>query len=239
MPVKQSTVPAPARANPQLPALNGRSVRNLRHLVIVRAVRRNVAIVAAVFVAVLGASYGVPAYAQAVNDAAAPVVQTFAVAAVTPSVVLPRDGYTVTDPPPLQWPLGPGTPISDGFGPRIPPCAACSSFHEGVDFDPGYGAPVHAIAAGVVVTSNNSSYGGLGVSVAIQHQIGGRVVTSVYGHLQSGSMTLKVGDIVRVGQVLGLVGSTGASTGAHLHFEILLGGTTPVNPLPWMHARLG
>jgi murein DD-endopeptidase MepM/ murein hydrolase activator NlpD len=215
----------------------------------VRAVQRNVAILAALAAVAIGASYGVPAYAQAVTDpvavptaAAAAHVrqQTYTAAAiVAPIAIAPPDSYTVTAPPPLQWPVDPGVGISDGFGARVSPCAGCSSNHEGVDFDPGYGAQIHAIAAGVVVETNNPGYSALGVHVAIQHIIGGQTIVSAYGHMQLGSMPLHVGDTVAVGQVIGLVGSTGASTGPHLHFEIRVNGNTPVDPLSWMHARLG
>jgi murein DD-endopeptidase MepM/ murein hydrolase activator NlpD len=241
---------------PALPALNGRSVRNLRRVKTVHGVRRTVAVVAALFGALLGVGCVVPAYAQTViptyteaEAAAAANVQATpapaslqglavaAVAAVPP--VSPRDNYGVTLPPPLEWPVPAGTRISDGFGPRVSPCAGCSSYHEGVDFDPGNGAPIHAIAAGVVVETNSPGYSALGVHVAIQHLIDGQTIVSAYGHMQTGSMHLKVGDHVTVGQVIGLVGSTGASTGPHLHFEIRAGGTTPVDPLAWMHAHLG
>jgi murein DD-endopeptidase MepM/ murein hydrolase activator NlpD len=251
---------------PALPALNGRSVRNLRRVRTIHGVRRTVAIVAALFGALLGVGCVVPAYAQTViptyteAEAAAAAASVHgqpaplpaqglnvsAIAAVPP--VTARDNYGVTLPPPppppppppaLEWPLPAGTRVSSGFGPRISPCAGCSSFHEGVDFDPGAGAPIHAIAAGVVVETNSPGYSALGVHVAIQHLIGGQTVVSAYGHMQTGSMHLKVGDHVTVGQVIGLVGSTGASTGPHLHFEIRAGGTTPVDPLAWMHAHLG
>jgi murein DD-endopeptidase MepM/ murein hydrolase activator NlpD len=245
-------VPAHAAAiHATLPGLNRRSVRNLRHLSLVRSVRRYVAVIAALFVAALVAGFGVPAYAHSLETPPAPVIQTFsvpasvsapAVASLSAKVadsVIARDGYAVTSPPSLQWPVDSTSPISSGFGPRVSPCSGCSSYHEGADFDPGYGAPVHAIAAGVVVETNDPGWAALGIHVAIQHVIGGQVVTSAYGHMQVGSMRLKVGDVVYPGEVVGLVGSTGASTGAHLHFEIRVGGTTPVDPIAWMHAHLG
>jgi murein DD-endopeptidase MepM/ murein hydrolase activator NlpD len=167
-----------------------------------------------------------------------------------------RDGYTVTLPPPpppppakvapavkhvaaLQWPVPPGTPIASPFGLRSSPCSGCSSMHLGVDFTAGNGAPVHAIADGVVVEASQSDSGALGVYVGIRHVINGEVIVSGYAHMQVGSMTLRVGAPVTGGQVIGRVGSTGASTGAHLHFEIRVGGTEYVDPLAWMRARLG
>ncbi|MEO9014201.1 MAG: M23 family metallopeptidase [Terrimesophilobacter sp.] len=166
-----------------------------------------------------------------------------------------RDGYTVTLPPPpppppvkvavvrsvagLQWPVPAGTPVASRFGVRSSPCSGCSSMHLGVDFTAGNGAPVHAIADGVVVEASRSDSGALGVYVGIRHVIGGEVIVSGYAHMQVGSMNLTVGSPVSSGQVIGRVGSTGAATGAHLHFEIRVGGTTYVDPLAWMHARLG
>jgi murein DD-endopeptidase MepM/ murein hydrolase activator NlpD len=230
-----------APATPSLPALNGRSVRNLRHVRTVRAMRRNVAIVAVGFAAVLVGGVALPAYAQAAAPPAyaAPKLQSLAVSAALPLPIISRDAYSMTVPPALQWPVDPGSPIADGFGPRIAPCASCSSYHEGVDFDAGYGATVHAIAAGVVVETTGSGSSALGIHVAIEHVIGGKTIVSAYGHMQAGSMKLTVGDVVYAGEPVGLVGNTGASTGAHLHFEIRQNGTTPVDPLAWMHAHLG
>lgn len=231
-----------------------------------RSVRRFVAVIAAVFAVALGAGFAVPAYAHSLEVTAvkAPRLQAFSVpdtiaaassdtvvsqkaasvalADVATSVadtVIARDTYGVTSPPPVVWPVDARTPISDGFGPRVSPCGGCSSNHEGADFDPGYGAQVHAIAAGVVVETNAPGWAALGIHVAIQHVIDGQVVVSAYGHMQVGSMPLKVGDYVYPGEVVGLVGSTGASTGAHLHFEIRAGGTNPIDPITWMHAHLG
>jgi murein DD-endopeptidase MepM/ murein hydrolase activator NlpD len=232
----------PAEHSPELPALNGRSVRNLRHVRAVKAVRGGVAAAAASFAVVIALGFGLPAYAAA--NAAPPVVRTPALQSLTVSGISPasavvRDTYGVTLPPPVQWPVDPSSPIVDGFGPRVSPCSGCSSNHEGVDYDAGNGAPVHAIAAGVVVETNNPGWAALGIHVAIQHVIEGQTITSAYGHMQVGSMPLRVGDTVFAGELIGRVGSTGASTGAHLHFEIRAGGTRPVDPVAWMRARLG
>ena len=232
-----------------LPAPNRREVRNLSPLRAVRAVRTGVGAAAASCAAVIALGFGVPAYAAAAAYATATVTvtrpvqafspQSLVVGNLAPTASVARDAYGVTVPPPLQWPVDPSSPISDGFGPRASPCLGCSTQHEGVDFDPGDGTPVHAIAAGVVVETNDPGWTALGVHVAIQHVIDGQTVTSAYGHLQQGSMPLRVGDIVYAGNPIGRVGSTGASTGAHLHFEIRVGGSAPVDPFAWLHSRLG
>ncbi|HEU4849729.1 MAG TPA: peptidoglycan DD-metalloendopeptidase family protein [Terrimesophilobacter sp.] len=206
----------------------------------VRIVRRNFLASLAALGVMVAASIAVPAYAQSVAESQeqVPEPQVVTVVVAGPDLVVVRDSYTVVAPPPLRWPVD-SLKISSGFGPRTSPCAGCSSYHQGVDFDPGYGVQVHAIAAGVVVETSNPFYTELGVHVSIEHVIDGQKIVSIYGHLQYGSMSLKVGDSVKVGQVIGLVGSTGASTGPHLHFEIRVGGTDAVNPYTWMRARLG
>ncbi len=233
--------PVPAEHSPELPALNGRSVRNLRHVRAVKAVRGGVAGAAASFAVVVALGFAVPAYAAA--TATPPIrempLQSLSVSEFAPVEGVARDAYGVTVPPPLQWPVSASSPISDGYGPRAAPCSGCSSNHQGVDFDPGNGTPVRAIAAGVVVETNDPGWAALGIHAAIRHVINGQTVTSAYGHMQVGSMPLRVGDVVYAGEIIGRVGSTGASTGAHLHFEIRVGGTTPVDPLAWMRARLG
>jgi murein DD-endopeptidase MepM/ murein hydrolase activator NlpD len=231
----------PAEHSPQLPALNGRSVRNLRHVRAVKAVRGGVAAAAASFAVVIALGFAVPAYAAATADppVRALALQSLTVADLAPTAAVTRDAYGVTLPPPLQWPVAPSSPIVTGFGPRAAPCAACSSNHEGVDYDAGNGSPVRAVAAGIVVETSNPTAAALGVYLSIQHVIDGQTVTSVYAHMQAGSMPLRVGDSVTVGQIIGRVGSTGVSTGPHLHFEIRPGGATPVNPVAWLRARLG
>lgn len=160
------------------------------------------------------------------------VITDAKLAASTVSVPLPvtRDDFALSYYTPVQWPVNPGSPVSSQFGYRIAPCGGCSSQHSGVDFTPGYGTPVHAIADGVVVSLPMS--GGLGTHVFIEHDIDGQTVVSSYGHLVSGSAA-PIGATVSRGEVIGRVGNTGASTGAHLHFSIFLGGS-PVEPLTWL-----
>ena len=222
-------------------APNGCSVCTLLHSHAVKAVCTGAAAAAASCAVVIALGFGVPAYAAA--TATPPVgalsLQSLVVGNLAPAVSVVRDAYGVTVPPSLQWPVDPSSPISDGFGPRVSPCSGCSSDHEGVDFAAGSGTPVRAIAAGVVVETNNPGWTALGIHVAIKHVIDGQTVTSAYGHMQAGSMPLHVGDIVFAGEPIGRVGNTGASTGAHLHFEIRVGGTAPVDPSAWMHSHLG
>ncbi|MHA6693886.1 M23 family metallopeptidase [Homoserinimonas sp. A520] len=134
----------------------------------------------------------------------------------------------------IQWPFATGVPISSGYGERVA-CSYCSSNHLGVDFVPGLGAPIQAIADGVVreVNIGGSAYG---VNVIIDHEINGQKVTSLYAHMQWGSPAVAAGQAITVGQYLGDVGNTGASTGPHLHLEIHVN-DKPVDPFVWLKAN--
>lgn len=156
-----------------------------------------------------------------------------------PKPVVRAAAASVSAGPAVRWPFPGRVPIAGGYGPRVPPCGGCSSFHKGMDMNPGVGTPVHAIASGVVRFATPSGNSGLGVHVIIDHQVGGRLVSSLYAHMQLGSLAVSQGQTVAVGQTIGRVGSTGQSTGAHLHFEILLGGVTPTDPYAWLVARAG
>ena len=142
--------------------------------------------------------------------------------------------YSVSNAGPVRWPFPVAVPISSGFGNRIAPCRYCSSYHRGVDFVPGRGAPTYAMADGIVTQSEFS--GGYGQHVYIEHQINGQSVLTVYAHLQKDSSPLRVGDRVSVGDFIGLVGSTGTSTGAHLHFEVRIDGVY-VDPFAYLTAN--
>lgn len=130
----------------------------------------------------------------------------------------------------VQWPFAVGTTISYGFGQRP------GEFHEGVDFTPGDGAHIQAIADGTVRVSTDSG-GGYGVMIIIDHIIDGQLVSTRYGHMQYGSRQVQTGDHVTVGEYIGRTGNTGRSYGAHTHVEVLQNGTTPIDPLPWLRAH--
>jgi murein DD-endopeptidase MepM/ murein hydrolase activator NlpD len=132
----------------------------------------------------------------------------------------------------IRWPFPFAVPISSGFGERVAPCRGCSSHHMGVDFTPGYGSAIFVIADGVVIESRDDAYG-FGNHVIIEHEINGHTITSLYAHMQHGSTLLQVGDVVKVGDFIGLVGQTGTATGAHLHFEITVDGVK-VDPFTWL-----
>ena len=132
--------------------------------------------------------------------------------------------------PVMQYPFDPAV-ISDGWGYRSKPCSSCSSNHEGVDFNPGYGAEIPAVMNGTVIEAEYS--GSLGVHVYIDDGYG---MITMYGHMAEGSLRVNVGDVVTRGQIIGQVGSTGTSTGAHLHFAIQMDGEM-VNPIPVLDAH--
>jgi murein DD-endopeptidase MepM/ murein hydrolase activator NlpD len=132
----------------------------------------------------------------------------------------------------IQWPFPVGVPISYGYGMRS------GTLHEGADFTPGEGSPIQAIADGVVRESTDSG-GAYGVSIIIDHVIDGQLVSSHYAHMQYDSRQVQVGDHVTVGTFIGRTGNTGRSYGAHLHFEILMNGTTTIDPIPWLREHAG
>jgi murein DD-endopeptidase MepM/ murein hydrolase activator NlpD len=132
----------------------------------------------------------------------------------------------------IRWPFAISVPISDGYGARVAPCRGCSTMHRGVDFVPGDGSPISAIAAGTVVFTEVTN-GGIGNQVQIEHEINGMTITSVYAGMRSNSSPLHVGDKVAVGDFVGLVGMTGVATGPHLHFELLVNGDH-TDPFAWL-----
>lgn len=142
--------------------------------------------------------------------------------------------YSTTGTGAVRWPFPVAVPISSGFGERVAPCRWCSSYHQGIDFNPGAGTAIFAIADGVVLQAEYS--GGFGQHALIEHTINGQRVVSVYAHMIGGSSPLVVGETVEAGDFVGLVGSTGTSTGAHLHFEIRIDDIA-IDPFDWLTAN--
>lgn len=134
----------------------------------------------------------------------------------------------------IRWPFPYPVPITDGFGDR-PSGTSGTSHHNGVDFVPGGGTPIYAVADGIVTTHSDDAYG-YGNHVIISHDVNGMQFDSLYAHMLTGSSPLVAGDAVTVGDFIGLVGDTGDSYGAHLHFEIRIG-KIPVDPFAWLTAN--
>ena len=112
--------------------------------------------------------------------------------------------------------------VSSNFGMRRHPILGYSRMHRGMDFRAGYGTPILAATDGQVVGAGWA--GGYGQQVKISHP-GGLMTT--YSHMSG--IAMRAGALVRQGQVIGYVGSTGLSTGPHLHYELYKDGV-PVDP---------
>lgn len=125
----------------------------------------------------------------------------------------------------LSWPVIGA--ITSGFGMRRHPLLGGSyMMHTGIDILANYGTPVRAVAPGKVIYAN--WYGGYGKLVILDH---GGGVSTLYAHLSR--IVVELEEQVSEGQVIGYVGSTGLSTGPHLHFEVRVNGE-PQDPLPWL-----
>lgn len=125
---------------------------------------------------------------------------------------------------PSQWPAGGA--FTSGFGWRRNPLGQRWRFHSGIDLAGDRGDPVYAAAQGRVLTAGWS--GGYGRYIEIDHGFG---ITTLYGHCTR--LLVSEGDVVRQGQKIGLMGSTGRSTGDHLHFEVHLDGAA-VDPMDYL-----
>ncbi|MCX5725952.1 MAG: peptidoglycan DD-metalloendopeptidase family protein [Candidatus Saganbacteria bacterium] len=124
----------------------------------------------------------------------------------------------------LLWPVN--ARIVSGFGYRRHPIWGGRHFHTGIDLGASYGTPIGAADGGEIILSG--WWDGYGKAVVIDH---GSNTTTVYGHMSR--IYVEKGDMVAKGQVIGLIGSTGYSTGPHLHFEVRKSGS-PVDPLGFL-----
>jgi murein DD-endopeptidase MepM/ murein hydrolase activator NlpD len=117
-------------------------------------------------------------------------------------------------------------PVTSGFGYRIHPILGRRRLHTGIDFGAPMGSPIYAAAAGEVFHAG--WLGGYGRCIIILHGDG---ISTLYGHCSEIAEKVLPGKYVRRGQRIGNVGSTGFSTGPHLHFEVRKDGV-PINPMP-------
>ncbi len=131
---------------------------------------------------------------------------------------------------PIRRPLSDLRSITSPFGPRMDPFRRLYAMHRGIDFRAPIGEPVLATAKGVVVLTQKNSKTGYGKLLVIRHEHG---ITTLYGHLDE--FSVKVGDRVRPGDVVGKVGNTGRSTGPHLHYEIRVA-DSHVDPIDYLEA---
>jgi murein DD-endopeptidase MepM/ murein hydrolase activator NlpD len=125
---------------------------------------------------------------------------------------------------PSMWPTS--GPIVSGFGMRMHPVYGYTRFHSGIDISSDYGASIYSTAYGRVTYSGY--YSGYGYAVLVDHENG---MSTLYGHCST--LIVKEGDYVRKGQLIAKVGSTGISTGPHLHYEVQLAGVA-TNPEPYL-----
>jgi len=124
--------------------------------------------------------------------------------------------------------------ISDYFGPRQSVWTGygwSSSYHRGLDFGQSCGTPIYAASGGTV--SYAGWYGSYGNFVMVDHGDG---MTTAYAHIRNGGYNVGVGQDVGPGEVLAYTGTTGSSTGCHLHFETRVNGSA-VNPIPFLQER--
>lgn len=167
-----------------------------------------------------------------ISDATPPPTTATATTAV-PATTQPAPAPEAAPPPPLAvnlavtpsiWPAR-GT-ITSGFGWRISPFGDGNELHAGIDIAYTMGAPVLATADGEVVVSGAA--GGYGNLVQIDH---GNGIATLYGH--NSQLLVSVGQAVKKGQIIALAGSTGKSTGPHVHYEIRIN-NTPVDPMKYL-----
>jgi murein DD-endopeptidase MepM/ murein hydrolase activator NlpD len=123
-----------------------------------------------------------------------------------------------------------GGPVTSPFGMRVHPITGVTKLHTGTDFGAACGTPIRAARAGTVLAAEfNTAYGWR--TVIIHGVVGGVLLTTTYNHQQY--LGVDPGQQVQAGEVIGNVGTTGYSTGCHLHFELIVNSDV-VDPLPWI-----
>jgi murein DD-endopeptidase MepM/ murein hydrolase activator NlpD len=120
--------------------------------------------------------------------------------------------------------------MTSGFGMRVHPILGVRRGHKGIDLASPTGTPIHAAADGVI--SRADWFSSYGLYVSIEH--GGQIETR-YGHMSR--LNVAAGQMVHKGDIIGYVGTTGRSTGPHLHYEVRIAGQA-VNPVPYLQGTV-
>jgi murein DD-endopeptidase MepM/ murein hydrolase activator NlpD len=128
----------------------------------------------------------------------------------------------------MAWPV-PGGSLTSGYGWRTHPIFGSKRFHHGIDVSRG-GGTIVAAGDGTVIRASYGWNGGYGNIIVIDHGDG---LTTLYAHILDGGLKVSNGQSVTKGQAIATVGSTGYSTGPHLHFEVRINGAS-TNPLPYV-----
>lgn len=155
------------------------------------------------------------------TEALTPAASSLAAPLPRPAFAQPVAALTAT---PSIWPAR-GT-VTSSFGWRVSPFGDGNELHPGIDIAYTMGAPVVATADGEVIVSGSA--GGYGNLVQINH---GNGISTLYGH--NSQLAVKVGQTVKKGQVIAYAGSTGKSTGPHVHYEVRVNNTA-VDPMKYL-----
>lgn len=143
-------------------------------------------------------------------------------------------GNTIMPPGSVVKPMREGT-----YAHTSPYGMRWGTMHRGIDLGAAEGTPIYAFADGVVAEAGPAS--GFGMWIVLDHSVGSEKISTVYGHMWPHGVHVKTGDTVRAGQHIGDVGNNGQSYGAHLHFEVWIGGRFgghDVDPRPYFDAGL-
>ena len=126
--------------------------------------------------------------------------------------------------------------LTSRFGPRVDPVTGSPGFHHGTDFAAPTGTPIRSATDGRVLSAGMIAGTG---TITVLSTVDGRPTEIVYLHMPADGIDVHQGQVVRAGQLIGEVGSTGHSTGPHLHFQVQPGGTTAsaVDSLSWLRAH--
>lgn len=181
-----------------------------------------------------GGSFGTEMFDQVIADQVAGSTNLGLGQAILRQLGLPGSSATPIGQGPLETPAVPQAtpgPITSGYGMRTDPIHGKLSFHHGVDIGAEDGQPVHSIGPGTVIQAGPAD--GYGNLVRVRRADG---VEVLYGHLSE--VSVKAGNTVNQGSHLGAVGSTGRSTGPHLHLEVR-NPNGSLNPRRWADLGLG